>query len=153
FPLSVEFAEKLFAGGIIKGSQWVKRDGRPTDEAILKARVIDRTMRPLFPEGLKNEVQIINTVFSFDKEDDPDMIGLIATAVGLAVSEIPFDGPVAGLRIGYNKAEDRFLINPTIQETDAADLDLIVSGTGESIVMVEAGANEVEETTLIEAFK
>lgn len=153
FPLSVEFAEKLYAGGIIKGSQWVKRDGRPTDEAILKARVIDRTMRPLFPEGLKNEVQIINTVFSFDKENDADMLGLLATGVGLAVSEIPFDGPVAGLRVGYNKADGSFMINPTIQETEASDLDLIVSGTGESIVMVEAGGNEVEESVLIEAFK
>ncbi len=153
FPLSVEFAEKLYAGGIIKGSQWVKRDGRPTDDAILKARVIDRTMRPLFPDGIKNEVQIINTVLSFDKENDADMIGLVATAVGLAVSEIPFDGPVGGLRVGYRKADNQYVINPTLSETEGLDLDLIVSGTGESIVMVEAGANEVEEAVLIEAFK
>lgn len=153
FPLSVEFSEKLFAGGIIKGSQWVKRDGRPTDDAILKARVIDRTMRPLFPEGLKNEVQIINTVFQFDGENDPDMIGLVGTAVGLAVSAIPFDGPVAGLRVGYTKADGQFMINPTIKETEAADLDLIVSGTGDSIVMVEAGSNEVSEEVLMEAFQ
>lgn len=153
FPLSVEFAEKLFASGIIKGSQWVKRDGRPSDDAILKARVIDRTMRPMFPEGIRNEVQIINTVFSFDKENDPDMIGMIGTAVGLAVSEIPFDGPVAGVRIGFNKAENRFMVNPTLAETETSDLDLIVSGTGESIVMVEAGANEVSEATLLEAFQ
>jgi polyribonucleotide nucleotidyltransferase len=153
FPLSVEFAEKLYAGGIIKGSQWVKRDGRPTDDAILKARVIDRTMRPLFPDGINREVQIINTVFSFDKENDPDMVGLVATAVGLAVSEIPFDGPVAGLRIAYSKEDGQFVINPTIPETEAADMDLIVSGTGESIVMVESGSNEVEESVLIDAFK
>lgn len=153
FPLSVEFAEKLFAGGIIKGSQWVKRDGRPTDDAILKARVIDRTMRPMFPDGIKNEVQIINTVFSFDGENDPDMIGLVGTAVGLAVSEIPFDGPVAGLRIGYTKADGKFVVNPTIEETENADMDLIVSGTGDSIVMVESGSKEVEESVLIDAFK
>ncbi len=153
FPLSVEFAEKLYAGGIIKGSQWVKRDGRPTDDAILKARVIDRTMRPLFPDGIKNEVQIINTVLSFDKENDADMIGLVATAVGLAVSEIPFDGPVGGLRIGYRKDGGQYIINPTMTEGLGLDLDLIVSGTGESIVMVEAGANEVEESVLIDAFK
>ncbi len=151
FPLSVEFAEKLYAGGIIKGSRWVKRDGRPTDEAVLKARVIDRTMRPLFPEGITNEVQIINTVFSFDKENDPDMIGLIATAVGLAISPIPFDGPVAGIRIGFTKADSKFIINPTNTERAAADLDLILSGTGKSIVMLEAGANEVSETTMLEA--
>jgi len=152
FPLSVEFAEKLYAGGIIKGSQWVKRDGRPTDDAILKARVIDRTMRPLFPDGITNEVQIINTVFSFDNENDPDMIGMIASAVGLAISEIPFDGPVGGVRVGYRKSDQQFMINPTTTETRESDLDLIVSGTGESIVMVEAGANEVEEAILVEAF-
>jgi polyribonucleotide nucleotidyltransferase len=153
FPLSVEFAEKLYAGGIIKGSQWVKRDGRPTDDAILKGRIIDRTMRPLFPEGIKNEVQIINTVLSFDKENDPEMIGLVATAVGLSISSIPFDGPVAGLRVGYTKGQEGFVINPTLTERDSMDLDLIVSGTGDSIVMVEAGASEVEESVLIEAFK
>lgn len=153
FPLSVEYAEKLYAGGIIKGSQWVKRDGRPTDDQILKARVIDRTMRPLFPEGIKNEVQIINTVFSFDKENDPDMVALVGAAVALQVSEIPFDGPVAGLRIAYRKSDQAFLINPTIEETEAADMDLIVSGTGESIVMVESGSNEVSEEVLLEAFK
>lgn len=153
FPLSVEFAEKLFAGGIIKGSQWVKRDGRPTDDSILKARVIDRTMRPLFPEGIKNEVQIINTVFSFDKENDADMIGLVGTAVALSVSEIPFDGPVAGLRIGYIKSEDRYIINPTLTERATLDMDLIVSGTGDSITMVEAGAQEVSEEVILEGFK
>jgi len=153
FPLSLEFAEKLFAGGIIKGSQWVKRDGRPTDDAILKSRVIDRTMRPLFPEGLKNEVQIINTVFSFDNENDPDMIGLVATAVGLAVSEIPFDGPVGGLRIGYRKDGGQYVINPTNEERKTLDMDLIVSGTGEYIIMVESGSNEVEENIIIEGFK
>lgn len=153
FPLSVEFAEKLYAGGIIKGSQWVKRDGRPTDDAILKGRIIDRTMRPLFPDGIKKEVQIINTVLSFDKENDPEMIGLVATAVGLSISEIPFDGPVAGLRVGYTKGQEGFVINPTLAERDTMDLDLIVSGTGDSIVMVEAGASEVEESVLIDAFK
>ncbi len=153
FPLSVEFAEKLFAGGIIKGSQWVKRDGRPTDDAILKGRVIDRTMRPLFPEGIRNEVQIINTVFSFDKENDADMVALVGTAVALQVSAIPFDGPVAGLRVGYHKSTGEYLFNPTIAETATADLDLVVSGSGDSIVMVEAGAKEVSEDVLIEAFR
>lgn len=153
FPLSVEYAEKLFAGGIIKGSQWVKRDGRPNDDSILKGRVIDRTMRPLFPEGMKNEVQIINTVFSFDGENDPDMLALLATSVGLAVSDIPFDGPVAGLRVGYSKESQEYSFNPVISQIQTTDMDLIVSGTGDSIVMVEAGAREVEEEIVLTAFQ
>jgi polyribonucleotide nucleotidyltransferase len=153
FPLSVEYAEKLYAGGIIKGSQWVKRDGRPTDDQILTARVIDRTMRPLFPEGIRHEVQVINTVFSYDKENSPDMVALVATAVGLSISAIPFDGPVAGLRIAYKKETGEYVINPSESELEGTDLDLIVSGTGDSIVMVEAGSNEVSEDVLVEAFR
>ncbi|MCA9373488.1 polyribonucleotide nucleotidyltransferase, partial [Candidatus Woesebacteria bacterium] len=151
FPLSVEFAEKLYSAGTIKGSRWVKREGRPLDEEILKARVIDRTLRPLFADGITNEVQVINTVFSYDGENDPDMIGLVGSAVALAVSEIPFNGPVAGVRVGYRKTDGQFLFNPTNTERETSDLDLIVSGTGETIVMVEAGANEVEESAVIEA--
>ncbi|HCC84149.1 MAG TPA: polyribonucleotide nucleotidyltransferase, partial [Candidatus Pacebacteria bacterium] len=113
FPLSVEYVEKLFAGGIIKGSRWVKREGRPTDDSVLKGRVIDRTMRPLFPEGLKNEVQVVNTVFSYDGENDPDVVAMLASAAALHISQIPFNGPVAGIRVGYRKADDQFLINPT----------------------------------------
>lgn len=151
FPLSVEFAEKLYSAGTIKGSRWVKREGRPLDEEILKARVIDRSLRPLFPDGITNEVQVINTVFSFDGENDPDMVGLLASAVAMAISEIPFDGPVAGMRIGYRKADGEFLFNPTHTERETSDLDLIVSGSGNTIVMVEAGANEVPEAIVIEA--
>lgn len=151
FPLSVEFAEKLYSAGTIKGSQWVKREGRPLDEEILSARVIDRTLRPLFSDGITNEVQVINTVFSFDGENDPDMIGLVGSAIALAVSEIPFNGPVAGVRIGYRKESGEYLLNPTHTERETSDLDLIVSGTGETIVMVEAGAKEVEESVVIEA--
>lgn len=151
FPLSVEFAEKLYSAGTIKGSQWVKREGRPLDEEILKARVIDRTMRPLFSDGITNEVQIINTVFSFDGENDPDMLGLVGSAVALAISEIPFNGPVAGVRVGYYKAENKFVFNPTHTERETSDLDLVVSGSGTTIVMVEAGANEVAEDVMVEA--
>ncbi|PIX81539.1 MAG: polyribonucleotide nucleotidyltransferase [Candidatus Pacebacteria bacterium CG_4_10_14_3_um_filter_34_15] len=151
FPLSVEFAEKLYAAGIIKGSRWVKRDGRPLDEVILKARVIDRSLRPLFPERLTNEVQVINTVFSYDGQNDPDMLGLLGSAIGLAISEIPFDGPMAGLRIGYNKETSEFLTNPTYEERDKSSLDLIVAGSGDAVVMVEAGANEIIETVMVEA--
>ncbi len=151
FPLSVEFVEKLYAGGIIKGSRWVKREGRPTDESILKGRVVDRTMRPLFPDGLKNEVQIINTVFSYDGENDADMVGMIAASVALQISEIPFAGPISGMRIGYRKADGQFLFNPTQTERKTSDLDLIVSGSDTKVVMVEAGANEVAESVIIEA--
>lgn len=151
FPLSVEFAEKLYAAGIIKGSRWVKRDGRPLDDVILKARVIDRSLRPLFPDGIKNEVQVINTVFSYDGENDPDMLGLLGSSLAVAISEIPFDGPMAGLRIGYNKESQTFLFNPTDTELATSELDLVVSGSANSIVMVEAGAKEVAEDILVEA--
>lgn len=151
FPLSVEFAEKLFSAGIIKGSRWVKRDGRPTDDAVLKARVIDRSMRPMFADGITHEVQIINTVFSYDGENDPDMLGLLGSGLALSISDIPFDGPVAGLRIGYNKTTETFLFNPTKTELETSDLDLIVAGTKNAICMVEAGANEVSEVVMVEA--
>jgi polyribonucleotide nucleotidyltransferase len=151
FPLSVEFLEKLYSGGIIKGSRWVKRDGRPTDDVILKARVIDRSLRPLFADGITNEVQVINTVFSYDGENDPDMLGLLGSAIALQISEIPFDGPLAGLRVGFTKATGEFVFNPTNTERATSDLDLIVAGTSDSVVMVEAGASEVTESTVVEA--
>ena len=151
FPLSVEFVEKLYAGGIIKGSRWVKREGRPTDDSVLKGRVIDRTMRPLFPDGLKHEVQVVNTVFSYDNENDPDMVAIVASAAALHISQIPFNGPVAGIRVGYRKADGQFLINPTMTERETSDLDLIVSGSSKAVVMVEAGAHEISEEVMIEA--
>lgn len=151
FPLSVEFSEKLFAAGIIKGSRWVKRDGRPTDDVILKARAIDRSLRPMFPDGITNEVQVINTVFSYDGENDPDMLGLLGSCLAVMISEIPFDGPLTGLRIGYSKATKMFVINPTITERKSLDLDMTVSGNGKTVVMVEAGANEVSEEVVVEA--
>lgn len=151
FPLSVEFAEKLYSAGTIKGSRWVKRDGRPLDDVILKARVIDRSLRPLFPEGITHEVQVINTVFSYDGQNDPDMLGLLGSAIGLAISDIPFDGPLAGLRIGYNKESGQFMTNPTHEERANSDLDLVVAGSGDAVVMVEAGANEVAEDVMVEA--
>lgn len=151
FPLQVEYIEKLYAGGIIKGSRWIKREGRPSDDAVLKARVIDRTVRPLFPEGVTNQVQVINTVFSFDGENDPDMLALLATVVALEISPIPFIGPVAGLRVGYKKETQEFVMNPTISQQKDLDLDLVVSGSADSIIMVEAGANEISEQVMIDA--
>lgn len=151
FPLSVEFAEKLYAAGIIKGSRWVKRDGRPSDDTILKARVIDRSLRPMFPDGLTHEVQVISTVFSYDGENEPDMLGLVGAAIGVTISEIPFNGPIAGLRLGYNKETGAFLTNPTMTEQKDSMMDLIVAGSGSTIVMVEAGAQEVSEQIVIDA--
>jgi len=153
FPLSVEFEEKLYSSGIIKGSRWVKREGRPTDDAILRARVIDRTMRPLFPEGIKHEVQIINTVLSYDGENEPDMIALLAAGLALQISEIPFDGPVAGARLALakNGAKEQFVFNPLNSELEESNLDLIVSASKSSIVMVEAGAKEVDESIIVDA--
>jgi polyribonucleotide nucleotidyltransferase len=152
FPLSVEYVEKLYAGGVIKGSRWVKREGRPSDSSILKGRIIDRTMRPMFPEGMTNEVQIILTVFSTDKQNDADMLALMATGVALQISDVPFDGPVTGLRVGYRKSDDQYVFNPTDEDRATMDMDLIVSGTAEAIVMVESGAKEVSEDVILKAF-
>ncbi|MBD3250243.1 MAG: polyribonucleotide nucleotidyltransferase, partial [Candidatus Pacebacteria bacterium] len=150
FPLHVEYEEKLYAGGIIKGSRWVKREGRPTDEAVLKARVIDRSIRPLFPKGITNQVQVVSTVFSYDGENSDDMLALLSAGIALTISDIPFEGPVAGLRIGYKKEDGQFVFNPTTSQQEELDLDLIVSGSSDSLVMVEAGANEVDEEVVID---
>lgn len=152
FPLSVEYAEKLYAGGRIKGSRWVKRDGRPTDDSILKGRVIDRTLRPMFAEGLLTEVQVIATVLSVDMVNDADMVALVASCAATQISSVPFDGPIAGIRIGYAADKDGFVFNPTFEERTASDLDLVLCGNKDAIIMVEAGANEVSEEIMIRAF-
>lgn len=153
FPLQVEYIEKLYAGGIIKGSRWVKREGRSSDDAVLKARVIDRSIRPLFPEGLQNEIQVVNTVFSYDSENDPDMLALLASCLALEISKIPFYGPIAGLRIGFNQDTNEYLINPTNEQRENSQLDLVVSGNKEAIVMVEAGAKEVSEDVVLKGLE
>lgn len=154
FPLSVEYQEKLYAGGIIKGSRWVKREGRPTDEAILTSRLIDRSLRPMFPEGFKHEVQVIPTVLSVDSENDADIPAIIASATALSLSDIPFEGPVGAVRIGLKRTGDKteLLVNPTYTERSESLLDLVVSGTQDAVIMVEAGANEVSEAEMLEAF-
>ncbi|MEI6690225.1 MAG: polyribonucleotide nucleotidyltransferase [bacterium] len=147
FPLSVDYAEKLYAGGKIKGSRWVKRDGRPSDEAVLKGRIIDRSIRPLFPKSVKRDVQVIATVLSADGSNDADMVAMVATGAALHVSNIPWEGPVVGVRVGY--IDGQYVINPTYEQREISTLDLIVSGSKDAIVMVEAGAKEVtEEITL-----
>ncbi|MBI2309785.1 polyribonucleotide nucleotidyltransferase [Candidatus Collierbacteria bacterium] len=154
-PLMVEYQEKLYAGGKIKGSRWVKREGRSSDEAILTSRLIDRSIRPLFPKSFRREIQIIITTLSVDGENDPDMTAIIATAAALSISGLPFAGPVGSVRIGYvsQNGTGTFVANPTHQDRQYSDLDLIVSGTKDGIHMVEAGANQVSETIVLSGMK
>lgn len=133
FPLSVEYQEKLYASGIIKGSRWVKREGKPTDEAVLKARLIDRSIRPLFPEGYMKEVQVVAQVLSFDQTTDPDVLALCAASAALSLSPIPWNGPIAAVRVKND------------------NLDLVISGSQDALVMVEAGVNQVPETEVLAA--
>jgi polyribonucleotide nucleotidyltransferase len=154
FPLSVDYVERLYAGGKIKGSRWVKREGRPSDEAILAGRVIDRSIRPLFPKAFKNEVQIIVTVLSVDGENEPDILALNAVSAALAISRIPWKGPIAGVRIGYVKEDGKdgaFISNPTSAERDLSTLDIVVSQFKDKTVMIEAGALQVTEDVLVGA--
>jgi len=152
FPLSVDYAEKLYAGGKIKGSRWVKRDGRPSDDAVLKGRIIDRSIRPLFPKNVHRDVQVIATILSADGENDADMSALIAASAALHTSDIPWSGPIAAVRMGMT-ADGKYLVNPTFTERLTSKLDLVVSASKDAIVMVEAGANEVSESAILEAMQ
>src|SRR5262245_13018464 len=142
FPLSIEFEERLYAIGKIPGS-FFRREGRPTTEAILAARLTDRPLRPLFPKGFRNEVQVIITVLSADRLTDPDTLGTIAASAALTLSDIPFDGPVSSVRMGYIDGE--YIVNPTFQQLEESTLDLVVASTSDAVVMVEAGAKGVSE--------
>ncbi len=148
FPLSVEFRETFAAGGKFPGG-FIKREGRPSDKEILSCRLIDRTIRPLFPENYMNETQIICQVVSSDGENDGDVLGAIATSVALTISDIPFDGPMAQVRIGRVNGE--FIVNPTVSELDYSDIDMTVGGTLENVVMVEGEMNELSEQEMLEA--
>ncbi len=148
FPLYVEYRERLFAGGRIKGSRWVKREGKPSDDEILTARLIDRSIRPLFPKEYKKEVQIIITVLSIDEENSPDVVSAVATSVALAASTIPWQGPVGTVRVGMK--DNKFAINPLGSENQEPEMELIVSGTDESVVMIEAAAQEAQEDKILE---
>ncbi|HVY67846.1 MAG TPA: polyribonucleotide nucleotidyltransferase [Patescibacteria group bacterium] len=151
FPLLVDYEERLYAAGKIKGSRWVKREGRATDEAILKGRVVDRTLRPMFPEGMRNDVQIICTVLSIDGINEPDIVAVNAASMALAVSRIPFDGPVAGVRVG--RVGDQYVVNPTHEQQAQSSMDLVVCGTGEHIIMVEMGAQIIPEAQIVAGIK
>ncbi|HWY79866.1 MAG TPA: polyribonucleotide nucleotidyltransferase [Candidatus Sulfotelmatobacter sp.] len=157
FPLSVEYVERLYAGGKIKGSRWVKREGRPSDEAILAGRLIDRSIRPLFPKSFKKEVQVIVTVLSVDAENAPDIIALNGVSAALAMSRIPWKGPIGAIRMGYveeNGDEQAALLpNPTVSESVHSVLDIVVSQSKEKTVMIEAGALQVPEAVVAEAIQ
>jgi len=149
FPLTVEFEERFYAAGKIKGSRFIKREGRPTDEAILSGRMIDRAIRPLFDEQIRNEVQVILTILSYDGKNESSMVGLIAASAALAVSNIPWNGPIAGVEVGSDNGS--FILNPTVEELAMGQLYLSIAGTAEKIIMVEAQANEIPEEKMAEA--
>ncbi len=149
FPLSIDYEEKFYAAGKISGSRFIKREGRPSDEAVLTGRLIDRPIRPLFPKGYRQEVQVVATVLSLDPTFRPDMIAMIAASAALSLTGTPFDGPVAGLRIGRVNGEFKAFLSP--EEREASDLDLVVAGIASGITMVEAGANEVPEEVVADA--
>ena len=147
FPLSIDYEEKWYASGRISASRFIKREGRPSDDAVLIGRLIDRPIRPLFPKGYREEVQVVTTVLSADPEFRPDMIAMIAASSALHLAGVPFDGPVAGLRIGKINGEFKAFLNP--EEREKSPLDLVVAGIESGITMVEAGANEVPEEEII----
>ncbi len=148
FPLQVGYEERLYAAGKVPGG-FIKREGRPSENAILSGRLIDRPIRPLFPDGFRNEVQVINTVMSLDHDNSPAIAALIGSSLALSISNIPFDGPIAGVVVGRVNGE--FLINPTVSQLAQSDIDLTVAGTKDAINMVEAGAKQVSEEEMLEA--
>jgi polyribonucleotide nucleotidyltransferase len=148
FPLTVEYREKTYAAGKIPGG-FIKREGRPSDGEILSARIIDRSIRPLFPEGFQNEIQVFCYVISADQENDADVLALVATSYALNASRIPFAGPIAGVRVG--RVQGNWVLNPTFQHLEYSDMELVVAGSEDSIMMVEGGALEVSEEEVVEA--
>ena len=148
FPLTIDFEERMYAVGKIPGS-FMRREGRPSTDAVLAGRMTDRALRPLFPKGFRNDVQIIVTVLSADQENDPDVLATIGASAALCISNIPFDGPVSAVRVGYVDGE--YVIYPTYAQLEESDLDLIVSSTRDKVIMVEAGAKGVSEDVFLEA--
>jgi len=154
-PLSVEYVEKLYAGGRIKGSRWVKREGRASDDAILKARLIDRSIRPLFPKNYRRDVQIIITLLSVDGVNSPDMLSAIAVSAAIHISSIPWNGPISTIRVGYvkNNGEGTFMVNPTEGDELYSGLDLVVSSSKEKVIMIETTAEEFSEKLILGGIK
>ncbi|EJP21469.1 polyribonucleotide nucleotidyltransferase [Peptostreptococcaceae bacterium AS15] len=148
FPLSVDFEEKLYSAGKIPGS-FIRREGKPSEKAILTSRLIDRPIRPLFPKGYRNDVQVVATVLSVDIDHNPDTIAMIGSSIALSISSIPFNGPTGSVSVGL--VDGQFIINPTFEQREKSDMYLVVSGTKDAIMMVEAGSNEVSEEVMLNA--
>ena len=148
FPLTVDYEERLYSVGKIPGG-FIKREGRPTEAAILASRLIDRPIRPLFAEGFRNDVQIVATVMSVDQDNPPDIAAMIGASAALTISDIPFEGPIGGVRVGYVNGE--LVINPTVKQQEESELSLVVAGTMDAVLMVEAGANEISEEIMLKA--
>jgi len=150
FPLMVDFEERYYAAGKIKGSRFIKREGRPSDDAVLSGRAVDRTVRPLFNHRMRNDVQVVLTVLSYDGENDPDIVAIIAASLALSISNIPWNGPVAAVRVG--RTDGDFILNPVNGEVAEGKLDLLVSGSADKINMIECAAKEVPEEEMVKAF-
>ena len=150
FPLSVDFEEKLYSVGKIPGS-FMKREGRPSEKAILTSRVIDRPIRPLFPKDMRNDVAIVATVLSVDQDNSPEITAMIGTSIVLCISDIPFNGPTGSVAVGY--VDGQIVINPTAEQRENSQMSVVVSGTRDKVIMIEAGANEIPEEIMIEAIK
>jgi len=150
FPLIVEYQERTYAAGKIPGG-FFKREGRPSQKAILTSRLIDRPIRPLFPDNMRNEVQVMAVVLSSDGANDSDILALLGASTALTLSSIPFDGPIAGVRVG--RIEGKFVVNPTFQELETSDLDLVIVGKKDKVLMIESASNEVDESVIVDAIK
>ncbi len=151
FPLMVDYEERYYAAGKIKGSRFIKREGRPSDDAVLSGRAVDRTIRPLFDSRMRNEVQVIVTTLSYDGENDPDLVAMIAASAALTISDIPWNGPIGAVRVGLQ--DGKFILNPSSEENKNSALDLLLSGTKDKINMIEASGQEITEEKMAEAFE
>jgi polyribonucleotide nucleotidyltransferase len=150
FPLTCEYQEKTYAAGKIPGG-FFKREGRPSEKEILTARLTDRPIRPLFPKGFINEVQLVSLVVSSDGENDSDILAMNGASAALTISDIPFNGPIGAVRVG--RIDGKFILNPTFQQLTTSDLDLVVAGTRSAVTMVESGSNELSEEIILDAIK
>ena len=150
FPLTVDVEERMYAAGKIPGG-FIKREGRASEHAILACRLADRPLRPLFPKGYRNDVQVVITVLSADQENDSDILGIVGASAALTVSDIPFSGPVAAVRVGY--VNDQLVVNPLESQMAESRLDLAIAGTSDAVMMVEAGAKELPEDVMLESVR
>src|SRR2546426_6646909 len=150
FPLTCDYEEKLYAAGKIPGA-FMRREGRPSEQAILTARLTDRPIRPLFPDGFRNDVQVVGTVLSVDQENDPAILAINGASAALTISDIPFQGPIGAVRMGY--LDGQVVVNPRISDMERSELDLVVAGTADAILMVEAGARGVSEQVIVDALE